>query len=180
MDYPQFKYHPNAYSLDIFVQEDGVCSICHKQRDLKYDCSFYSVDEPDYICPWCIVNGAAAEKYKGDFNDYCSIESVSPDPNDPPSSIDEKLLDEICSRTPSYVSWQQQVWLVHCNEPCKFIHYATSELLEPILPEVLEDIENSGMPLEWVQHHLTAESDFSGYLFQCVHCGKHRLHLDSC
>ena len=145
------------------------------QEALKYDDEFHVLDpNPECSC------AGISHFVKGDFNDYCSIESISPDPNDPASSIDEKLLDEICSRTPSYVSWQQQVWLVHCNEPCKFIHYATSALLEPILPEVLEDIEHSGMPLEWVQHHLTEESDFSGYLFQCVHCGKHRLHLDSC
>lgn len=40
MDYPQFKYHPNAYKLDLFEKEDGICSICNQQRDLKYVCSF--------------------------------------------------------------------------------------------------------------------------------------------
>lgn len=74
MELPKFKYSPNAYSLDLFKEVDGVCSICNEQRNLKYVSSFYSIDKPDYICPWCIANGQAAEKYKGDFNDYCGIE----------------------------------------------------------------------------------------------------------
>ncbi|MCX5467331.1 CbrC family protein [Acinetobacter nematophilus] len=51
MDYPQFKYHPNAYRLDLFENQIGRCSICNQQHDLKYIGCFYSVDEPDYICP---------------------------------------------------------------------------------------------------------------------------------
>lgn len=88
MDYPQFKYPPNAYRLYLFEKQIGRCSICNQQRDLKYIGSFYSVDEPDYICPWCIANGAAVPKYAGECNDYCSIEGVSSNPNDAsPKSI---------------------------------------------------------------------------------------------
>jgi uncharacterized protein len=177
MDYPHFKYHPNAYKLNLFEKEDGICSICNEQRDLKYVCSFYSVDEPDYICPWCIANGAAAQKYNGEYNDYASVEGVSANPNIP-STIDAQCLDEICMRTPSYHSWQQEVWLIHCNEPCKFIGYANSEMLQPIWDEVKADIEDNGYPMELIQHHLTIDGDLAGYLFQCLHCKQHRLHLD--
>ena len=184
MNYPHFKYHPNAYILNIFEKEDGICSICHEKRELKYNCSFYSIDTPDYICPWCIENGAAAKLYQGSFNDDIGIENTEFIDDDEIVNVLYPITDEfvgqICHRTPSYASWQQQVWLIHCDEPCQFINYATSKLLQPILHEVLEDIENSNIPLEWIQHHLTIDSDFSAYLFQCIHCGKHRLHLDSC
>lgn len=46
MDYPTFTYHPNAYDLNIFIQELGICEVCGKQRDLKYTCSFYAVTSP--------------------------------------------------------------------------------------------------------------------------------------
>lgn len=178
MNYPQFKYHPNAYKLDLFEKEDGICSIYNQQRDLKYVCSFYSVDEPDYICPWCIANGAAAQKYDGEYNDYCGIEGVSSNPNDPSEKINSEFLDEICLKTPSYHSWQQEVWLVHCNEPCQFIAYADSETLKPIWDEVKADIEENGYPVELIQDHLSIDGDLTGYLFQCIHCQQHRLHID--
>ncbi len=178
MDYPQFKYHPNAYKLDIFIKEDGICSVCKQQRNLKYNCSFYSIDKPDYICPWCIENGEAAKTYDGQFNDYCGIEGVSPNPNDPPSTVDAKLLNAICTQTPSYLSWQQQVWLVHCNQPCQFIDYANSEILEPIWDEIIEDIKNSGYPIGSVKNYLSKDGEFVGYLFQCINCHQYRLHID--
>lgn len=178
MDYPNFKYHPNAYKLNIFEHEKGICSICNEERDLKYNCSFYSIDEPDYICPWCIANGEAARKYNGEFNDFCSIEGISPDPSDPPSTVNTQHLNEICTQTPSYHSWQQEVWLVHCNEPCKFIAYADSKMLKPIWNEIKADIEEQSYPLELIQDHLSIDGDLTAYLFQCIHCQQHRLHID--
>ncbi len=178
MELPKFKYSPNAYSLDLFKEVDGLCSICNEQRNLKYVSSFYSIDKPDYICPWCIANGQAAEKYKGDFNDYCGIEGVSPDPNDPEPTIPKELLLEITDKTPSYFSWQQEIWLTHCNEPCAFLGYANSQSIEPLIDELKEDIENSGIPTEYITKGLTEESDLGAYLFQCVNCGHHRLHID--
>lgn len=136
MDYPQFKYHPNAYDLDIFIKEEGICEVCGEQSELKYDCSFYSVDEPDYICPFCIANGKASKKFDGEFNDYLGIETVSPYLIDKPSPIDPVLLEEVACRTPSYVSWQQEVWKVHCNEPCAFIGYAEVATITPLLDEL--------------------------------------------
>lgn len=179
VELPKFKYSPNAYQLDIFVKEDGVCSICKEKRNLKYNSSFYSVDEPEYICPWCIANGKASDKYDGEFNDYCGIEGVSSDPKDEKPTIPKEMLDEVCTKTPSYSSWQQEVWLSHCNEPCAFLGYGTSEILKPILEEIKQDIENSGVPIEHVKNGLTEDSSGLGtYLFKCCNCGKHRLHID--
>ncbi|AUC74948.1 CbrC family protein [Olleya sp. Bg11-27] len=179
MELPKFKYSPNAYELDLFDKIDGICSICEEKRSLKYNSSFYSVNKPDYICPWCIVNGKAAEKYDGEFNSYCAIEGVSPDPNDPKPTIPIEQLTEICSKTPSYSSWQQEIWLSHCNEPSAFIGYATSEMITPVLNEVKEDIEKLELPLELFTEGFTRESsDLGAYLFQCQKCKKHRLHID--
>lgn len=180
MNLPQFKYSPNAYQLDLFEEVEGVCSICNEQRNIRYTGSFYSVDDPDYICPWCIKNGKAADQYKGEFNDYAGIEGVSPDPSENNTSVlSEELLLEISQRTPSYTSWQQEVWLTHCNEPCAFLGYADSERIQPILEDLKEDIEvNIGYPPEFILEHLTTSGSLVGYLFQCVKCGQHRLHAD--
>jgi len=179
MELPKFKYSPNAYELDLFDKVEGTCSVCEEKRNLKYNSSFYSVDQPDYICPWCIANGKAAEKYDGEFNDYCGIEGVSPNPNDPKPTIPKGMLTEICTKTPSYSSWQQELWLSHCNEPCAFIGYADNKTIEPILDELKNDIENNiGYDPDLIKKHLTKDGHLVGYLFKCIKCDKHRLHAD--
>jgi len=179
MDLPQFKYNPNAYKLGLFDEVNGICSVCDQERNLKYNSSFYSVDTPEYICPWCIANGKAAEKYEGEFNDYCGIEGVSPDPNDPFPTIPRELLLEITDKTPSYVSWQQEEWLCHCNQPCAFIGYADYETIKPFIEELKNDIDNLGVDLEFIKQNLSKGGDVVGYLFKCVKCDQHRLHIDS-
>lgn len=163
---PEFKYHPNAYKINIFTPEQGICSVCNKLRELKYNCSFYSIEEPDYICPWCIADGSAAQKYNGQFNDYLGIQDLP----------DDKL-EEILLRTPGYVGWQQEVWLAHCNEPCAFIDYVGSEEIEPYFDEIKDDIEC--YPEDLIKSSLSKNGSLVGYLFECVKCGKKRLHIDS-
>ena len=180
MELPKFKYSPNAYNIDIFKEEEGACSICNQNREIKYDSSFYSVEEPEYICPWCIADGGAANKYSGEFNDSAGIETPLGYASDDvlQATFDKKIL-EVTQRTPSYVSWQQEVWLTHCNEPCAFIDYADSEMIRPLLHELEADIENIGYEKDLITKHLSKEGSLVGYLFRCLHCGTHRLHVDS-
>ncbi|MDH6195470.1 uncharacterized protein CbrC (UPF0167 family) [Mycobacterium frederiksbergense] len=182
MDRPNFKYSPNAYDI-AFEDLDGVCACCDESRSLKYRGPFYcSGDEPDYICPWCIADGRAAAKFGGSFGAFTGwmdIEGVSPDPNDPPPAIPRELLLNITDRTPGYFSWQQSVWLTHCNEPCAFLGKTDREALEPILDEIRPDIERTyTRDPDWVLEHLTEDGMIAGCLFKCVHCGRHRLHVD--
>ncbi|MFH7016493.1 CbrC family protein [Flavobacterium sp. FlaQc-47] len=180
MELPTFKYSPNAYDIDVFIKEEGTCSVCNLKRGMKYTGSFYSIEEPEYICPWCIQDGSASKKYDGEFNDYAGIEGISANPSIPNSlNMDKESLLEVSERTPSYISWQQEAWLSHCNEPCAFIGYADSEMIKPYLDELKEDIEvNIGYDPEFVQNNLTTDGSLVGYLFQCIHCGRHRLHAD--
>ena len=170
MELPKFKYSPNAYELDIFENVEGVCSVCNENRQVKYTSSFYSVEEPEYICPWCIADGQASEKYEGEFNDYEGIENSE--------NIEKELLLQASERTPSYTSWQQEVWLTHCNEPCAFIGYADTKTIEPLMEELNDDIENNGYDPDFIKSSLTKDGSLVGYLFQCVKCSQHRLHVD--
>jgi uncharacterized protein CbrC (UPF0167 family) len=170
MELPKFKYSPNAFELDIFENVEGTCSVCNEKRQIKYTSSFYSVEEPEYICPWCIADGKAAEKYKGEFNDYEGIENSE--------NIEKELLLQASERTPSYTSWQQEVWLTHCNEPCAFVGYADTKTIEPLMEELNDDIENNGYDPDFIKSSLTKDGSLVGYLFQCVNCNQHRLHVD--
>lgn len=177
MDLPKFRLSPNAYALDLFVAESGTCSCCGQARELKYNSSFYSREEPDYLCPWCIADGSAAKHYEGEFNDYLGIESVSADPDEPDSIVmDHVLLLEVCERTPSYHSWQQEQWLVHCNQPCTFLGYTDYAEIQTLQAELQADIAN--MPERYLQAISKTGDPVGGYLFRCVKCGMHRLHTD--
>lgn len=172
MELPRFKYNPVAYDIKVFIHEVGECSVCNEQRSIKYDGSFSADENPEYICPWCIENGAAAAKYDGSFVDYHGIEN-------PNGLVPRTMLDVVSLRTPSYIAWQQEAWLSHCNEPCAFIGYADRERIKPLIEELKEDIEvNIGFDPELIYLHLTTDGDIVGYLFQCVNCGKHRLNAD--
>ena len=48
MELLKFKFSPNAYNLNIFVEEEGICSACNEKRHLKYNSSIYSIEEPEY------------------------------------------------------------------------------------------------------------------------------------
>ena len=170
MELPKFKYSPNAYEIDVFKIEKGICSCCNNERNLRYTGSFYSIKEPEFICPWCIQNGEVAEMFDGGFNDYAGIE------NDQIITKDAFL--EVTKRTPSYVSWQQEVWLTHCKEPCAFIGYADNKTIEPLIEELSDDIDNNGYEPEIIKEYLSKDGSLVGYLFQCTNCGKHRLHVD--
>ena len=176
MQLPQFRLSPNAYSIGVFVEEDGICSCCQQPRSIRYSSSFYSKNRPTYICPWCIHSGAAAQMFSGEFNDYCGIEGISPDPSYPSQfNISADLIEEVCTRTPSYNSWQQEAWLVHCSQPCSFLGYADYQQIAHLLPELESDIAH--IPESHIRA-MTKEASFSGYLFKCTQCGLHRLHTD--
>jgi uncharacterized protein CbrC (UPF0167 family) len=179
METPKFKYSPNAYKINVLEKIEGTCSVCNQARTLKYTGSFYSVDEPEYICPWCIADGSAAEKFDGQFSDAAGVEK----PNGYEASQTlkeafEEKIREVIQKTPGYISWQQEVWLSHCNEPCAFIDYADSEIIKPFIEELQDDIESLGFERDMIENELSKEGSVVGYLFQCLHCGKHRLHVD--
>jgi uncharacterized protein CbrC (UPF0167 family) len=178
MERPLFIYHPNAYALS-FEEVDGICDCCGQSRTLRYRGPFYTPLRPDYLCPWCIADGRAAASYEGEFTGWSDIEGVSPDPADPPPTIARELLLEICERTPGYSSWQQSVWLSHCERPCAFLGFAGSEDLLPILDQVRPDVvEVNPRDADWLLEHLSRDGEMVGCLFQCLQCGQHRLHVD--
>lgn len=166
---PYFKYHPDPFQTEVFKQreEPVVCPCCGKPTAVTYEGPFYSVEEVAGLCPACIASGAAAQKFDGAFQDSYSVDEVS----------DERKLEELIYRTPGYCGWQQEYWRAHCDDYCAFVGYVGYRELEQmgLLEEVLEDLDG------WEREHisdLTKDGSVQGYLFRCLHCGKHLLHID--
>jgi hypothetical protein len=168
---PKFKYNENPVKNELIVKSSGVCPVCSKKTDYAYKGPFFSVEEVEDICPWCIADGSAAEKFDGMFQDYDSCEVVE----------NSDYTDELLLRTPGYCGWQQEEWLSHCGDYCSFVGYVGwKELVKlGLVSELREDFEKYGLHEEGSKKQLVKGGSLQGYLFKCVVCGKHRLSVDS-
>ena len=168
---PHFQYHPDPFQTKIFIKREqaAVCPCCGKETYVTYEGPFYSIKNVENLCPNCIASGAAAEKYDGAFQDPESVDEI-----DAPEA-----LDELVHRTPGYCGWQQEYWRAHCDDYCAFLGYVGYRELKELglLEEVLEDPALD----PWFRENITElslDGSLQGYLFQCLHCGKHLLHID--
>lgn len=170
MAFPAFKYHPDPFKTEIFrkLGEPAVCPCCGKETSVVYEGPFYSVEDVSGLCPDCIAGGAAAEKFDGAFQDPESVDEIG----------DPGKLEELTCRTPGYCGWQQEYWRAHCGDFCAFLGYVGYEDLKGlgIVGEILADPCLDG----WIRENLEdlGNGSLQGYLFRCLHCGKHLLHVD--
>lgn len=170
---PVFKYNPNAYSIGIIKKGNTLCPVCNKTRSHYYDGPFYAIEEVEEICPWCIKDGSAANKYEGKFHDSASIEAVD--------SL--KALEELTTMTPGYSGLQQEMWLTHCGDFCALKAYAGWNEIKYIKDELANDLDqikdDYNLTQEALEKYLVNNGHIQGYLFQCLHCDKHRLTVDT-
>ena len=173
MDFPQFKYHPDPIKTGAVVQSEEVCECCGKCRGYKAVSTIYAMDDVETICPWCISDGTAAEKYDGEFSDSHPLLS---------DGIDKKIVSEVCERTPSFISWQQERWLAHCIDACEFHGDAEKSDLENLSGEEL----NESLTAEYLNinawqeilQNYTKGSSPAIYKLRCRACGKNRFYSD--
>jgi len=169
---PHFKYNPDALKHGIIKKESITCPVCQQDREYVYDGPFFSVEDVNDICPWCIHDGRAAKKYDGTFIDGASAEDME----------DDEKINELTKRTPSYTGWQQEHWLSHCDDFCAFKGYVGWKEIKPFKDELEDDLEQIMDDFDYeedeLKENLVNGSGMQGYLFECLHCGQHRLHVD--
>ena len=169
---PTFKYNPNAERLGIIKKEETSCPVCEQKQNYVYQGPFYCIDEVDGICPWCIKDGSAAKKYEGEFQDSYSCDTVN----------NEEFLTELTTRTPGYSGWQQERWLSHCGDFCALKDYVgwleIKDLKEELEDDLKEIKSEYNLTQEELEKYLVNNGGVQGYLFQCLHCKKHRLTID--
>jgi uncharacterized protein CbrC (UPF0167 family) len=170
---PVFQYNPNALKLEIIRKEKTTCPVCNQVRDYVYEGPFYSIEEVEGICPWCIKDGSASRKYDGSFQDDASCEPVGK----------EEYLIELTTKTPGYMGWQQEQWLSHCEDFCAFDNYVGWKEISHLKEELENDLNqiksDYGFSQDELENYLVNNGGMQGYLFKCLHCGKHRLTVDT-
>jgi uncharacterized protein len=172
---PAFRYHSNPVVTGSVVASDTVCLCCGLTRGYVYVGGVYGAKTEDLdkaLCPWCIADGTASSKFEVVF-----VDSDGSEPVDSPESS-----EELATRTPGYIGWQGPYWTAHCGDYCDLIAVVGGEELRGLGDEVLKELE-----ADLLQHFrrqgdafevLTKDGWAMGYLFRCLKCRRHRLHVD--
>lgn len=173
MDLPKFKYHPNPIKTGAIEKTEEECECCEKLRGYRAVSTIYAIEEVETICPWCIADGSAASKFDGEFSDSHPLLS---------DGVDKDIVKEVCERTPSFISWQQERWLSHCGDACEFHGDAEKSDLEAFSDEDLREFLSE----EYIKEEMWPEilknyrkgGGLAIYKFKCRGCGKNRFYTD--
>ena len=168
-----FHYHPDPLRTGNIKPSDLACICCNQQRGYIYD-----RDEEEAFCPWCIADGSAAEKCNASF---CHPSTLYYE------GISKSIIAEINLRTPSYISWQEEDWLAHCDDACEYWGQARADYLKNISPEQKEYLlkEMKISEARWAEimaeipdsNNESTLDDPEIHLFVCRHCKKELYHL---
>jgi uncharacterized protein CbrC (UPF0167 family) len=160
---PTFRYHPDPVATGSVEASDGRCPRCEQARGFAYVGPVHADEDVEGLCPWCIADGSAAERFDAEFTE---VDGEVPD----------EVLVELTQRTPGFTGWQEERWLVHCDEGAAYlgrIGYdelaAHPDALAMVRDEVGDDHTEALHP----------DGDATGYLFRCLHCGAHLAYADA-
>lgn len=164
---PKFKYHRDPVGSEVVVASGGTCICCSRARGYLYVGPAFTTDRNvrDNICPWCIADGSAAQKFEANFAGAhpLLIKGIARD-----------IVDEVTKRTPGYFCWQSDNWQVHCNDACVYHGDASVEDIGNASKETIVawKTEYAMMNEDWASfadgYEPKGHSAF--YKFVCRHC----------
>lgn len=184
-DFPRFIYHPDPIATGAVAASDVTCACCEKRRGFAYTRSPYcvAVDLDGAICPWCIADGGAAQKYDATF--VQDVENTSTGSDNSLLPVMQASIDAVFARTPGYVSWQGETWLSHCADAMEYHGDLTpQELITlPATTRTLFIKENEWLVPKVYSWQELVDSYQPGeslvlYKFVCRHCSLVRLGVD--
>jgi len=174
---PEFRYHPDPVGTGAFEQLGRVCKVCGQERGWSYVFGTYGSDDlRDAVCPWCIADGSAAQRFDVLFTDLRHSIAV-------PAAIAPGVAEEIQQRTPGFSGWHEEQWLFHCDDGAAFLGPVGWETLEQH-PDAVADVHRrlhdvDPVDAEMLVASLDVEGLATGYLFRCLHCGVHLAYADT-
>jgi uncharacterized protein len=172
MTLPVFKYHPDPLATGNVVASDAECGCCGQSRGFIYTGPVYAEDElNDALCPWCIADGSAHDKFDASFTDEVGIGGYGDW-----DSVPEHVISQVAYRTPGFAGWQQERWWTHCGDAAIFIGRAGhKELLAHGQDAVLAIQQSVGLSSgeKWDEFLAAIDKDGSptAYVFRCSACG---------
>lgn len=123
-------------------------------------------ESPEFLCPWCIASGRAAQKLQVCFTDITAT-------NDP---LPLTTKDELFHRTPVWSSFQDPMWMAHCGDAAAFLGEVGWDTLQS-LPDAQQSLIDYGLPAERLPE-LRVHGWTAAFLFRCLTCGTHVAYYD--
>jgi uncharacterized protein len=173
MSFPFFRYYPDPISTGSVELSDNVCRVCGRCCGFIYKGPVYGGHDElvDAICPWCIFEGTAHEKFDVEFNDPRNVGG-----HGGWDAVPSAVVEEVAYRTPSFIGWQQERWFTHCGDAAEFLAIAGRQELEDFGDDAIAAIrQESGYDDEqWQSYFRALDRDHgpTAYVFRCRHCGK--------
>ncbi|MBI3968714.1 MAG: CbrC family protein [Chloroflexi bacterium] len=111
MELPTFKYHPDPITTGAIVSSPATCLCCGQSRGYVYAGWPYCEAELDQqLCPWCIADGSAQERFGAKFIDDAIAVGEGWD------NVPAAARDEVVHRTPGIITWQGDQWYTCCGD----------------------------------------------------------------
>jgi uncharacterized protein CbrC (UPF0167 family) len=113
---PVFPYHRDPVSSGSVEASNALCACCGKANGIRYTGNVYSRQEVEEVCPWCIADGSAAERFDAIFIDghFCDDQfnyiELSPE-----------LDTAVFARTIGFATFNPVAWWVHCGQPAEYV-----------------------------------------------------------
>jgi uncharacterized protein CbrC (UPF0167 family) len=172
MNLPEFRYHPDPIATGSIKQSDVECACCRQRRGLIYVGPVYSVEElSDCICPWCIADGSAHDRFDAEFTDAAGVGGYGG------AALPDDVTREVAYRTPGFIGWQQEKWGACCGDAAAFLGRAGRSELESQWPDAIASIKDDSRikdsDWDWYFSNLHKDGSPTAYVFRCLHCGKH-------
>ena len=162
---PQFKYHPNPVDTGAFELSDSICECCERARGYIYSGGVNAEADVESVCPWCIAEGNLRGRFDATLNDEHPLRSAG---------LAEDIITEVTSATPGYISWQQDCWMVCCNDACEFHGDAPQEEIRGLSDNALAELSKETLfPIEVLRElvpHYEPGGSPAFYKFVCRHC----------
>ena len=180
MQLPHFTYHPDPIGTGSITQSNAACVVCGKARGFIYSGPVYSASDEeldDAICPWCIADGSAHERFDAAFTDAAGVGGYGEW-----EDVPEAVVEEVAYCTPGFTGWQQERWFTHCGDGAMFLGVVGRSELRERGQDAIEAIKEASEmdEEEWDDFfkHLDKDGSPAAYLFQCRHCGKFGGYID--
>ena len=170
---PSFRYHPDPVASRVLKPSGEVCPCCDGRRGWAYLGPWYSLEECDGLCPWCIASGDAHDRFDVAFGESEALEA----------GAGSAAVDELLHRTPWHFVAQQEPWPVHCGDFCALVGKLDPEdfpgLRERLGPDLAFIQKRLGVERDDLERYLMMESSpLYAHLFRCLDCATLRLSAD--
>ncbi len=170
---PTFKYHPDPVGTGSIQPSDDECVCCGRVRGFVYTGPVYAEEElVDCLCPWCIADGTAHQKFDAEFVDSEGVGDFGSWPR-----VDAAVVAEVATRTPGFSGWQQERWWTHCGDAAEFLGRAGAAEVERHGAVAKDHLRTDlgwepGKLFDDYVQALDAEGQPTAYLFRCRRCGE--------